>query len=587
MASHNGYLTLDLPLEAQTLDDDVAVEGFYYSRRAENYYPGSVTDANDAAISICYGAHVAGSHSYPATSRVGHAANTFLNDFADRIYLFRSDQTYEDLPSMNMGILVSPVTKSFKIFNSYSTAKSLETVTDLVPYGCTHDLTLPLSLVAGGEVAFNIVISLSGVPIFDLDADFKFETPEEHRSINISATRVGLLSYDPSWKDAVKLQREWKNAITFSRTGKEKRSCLSGKFLRSVQFSVTLNSNRERIAFERAMSIFIDRQFVVPHWGVNTKLNAQATAGTSILQVDSIAGLDIRPNDFILLVRTDTGVKETYLVSSTQAAPAQITLYTNLSTTWPVGSYVVPAWLGRIDPDVQMVMPNSLNGQYALQYKEIPDAGVAVASAYTPPVTYKSNPVYMASKFDYSSSPNRGVTKPYDLIEGNAAPPTLVSARTYVTRNLKAKSNFTTAAEFQAITDFFDYCKGAWRGFWVPSWMDDYLLSRNVAAADTSIWVQLQDYVEYAPGTNIMFFDYNTGNYSFRKINSLGSTTATEQNLVLDGAVGYNLDVANSPIVCELRFCRFTEDKLEFNFLEPFMGYVDLAFTEVPFETPA
>jgi hypothetical protein len=147
-------------------------------------------------------------------------------------------------------------------------------------------------------------------------------------------------------------------------------------------------------------------------------------------------------------------------------------------------------------------------------------------------------------------------------------------------------------AEMLAARDFLrDTAQGRWKGFWVPTWVEDLRVTDTVAADATTFSITRMGAWRFYAGAgfgreHLAFFPRVPGTGPIlvpRKIASIADGVDAE-TVTIDAAIGYAL--TTDDLVSFLLFCRADDDRLMLQWETDHNGVLELPLLDLPRETP-
>lgn len=128
--------------------------------------------------------------------------------------------------------------------------------------------------------------------------------------------------------------------------------------------------------------------------------------------------------------------------------------------------------------------------------------------------------------------------------------------------------------------------EGRRRGFWVPTWLTDYVAIQDYAAGVLSIRVKFTgvgNKVAFGVQFRHIAMITQAGKMEFYRIDATAMVGADEE-LTLDHVLESNL-VARNTVICGLLYARLADDEIEYEYVAGNVAHVDLKFVELPKET--
>lgn len=128
--------------------------------------------------------------------------------------------------------------------------------------------------------------------------------------------------------------------------------------------------------------------------------------------------------------------------------------------------------------------------------------------------------------------------------------------------------------------------EGRRRGFWVPTWLTDFIVVQNYAAGAITIrvrWTGLGEKITFGDQFRHIALMTRAGKMELYRIDTF-VVDGLEEELSLDHVLESDL-VARETVCCGLLFSRLAEDEVEYEYLSGNVARVDLNFVECPPET--
>ena len=148
---------------------------------------------------------------------------------------------------------------------------------------------------------------------------------------------------------------------------------------------------------------------------------------------------------------------------------------------------------------------------------------------------------------------------------------------------------FGTRGEIKEFRSFVQTHGGRLSGFWVPTWRNEFRVTSDESSSSTSITF---DYCGFTTKFNTSKNQYrHIAVLTWGKIEAYGITASVDnadgtETITITPGLTTALD-ASASVVCPLIFARFSDDKLEYDYLNDSTAVVTASFTELPKETVA
>jgi len=376
-----------------------------------------------------------------------------------------------------------------------------------------------------------------------------------------------------------RISHAWKTTIQETIEGDEKRSALY---------------TWPRVRLESEMLVFEDeeRRFIHAHlwrdlhnlWGIpiisdETSLTAEAAAAQAVLTVGATDYRHFYDGRQCILI-SDWESYEVATITTVDSG-TQITLSGNLSATWPAGTKVFPLYICRVKPEQSRSSKYFKLNEFSIVAEESFET-VRTFSYTVPTVDAAVYPVY--------NSLNLFLTKPKNPItEGYRHPYTLLgelglntSFSTYDDTRIIFDRDFliTSKKSVYDLLDFFDAKQGRLKTFYMPTWMEDIIISVGFGSADVTITTkELYLTSDEIVGRHV-YIRLPDGSYVCREITARPSSTS----ITLSSAIGTTVATASlsSMLCCFLYEVRFNIDEIAFEyFKKQTLAQTTLSFNKI------
>lgn len=360
------------------------------------------------------------------------------------------------------------------------------------------------------------------------------------------------------WNTPLSLSKTWDTKIQESINGKEVRSAIYSFPRNSFRYTYTLLSQKEISYLNRRIYKNLHNIWGIPYWQDQTFLSSQAVSGQPVLNVESTEYRNFEVGGSCVIL---AGIGEYEVGQILSFTATTITLQDDLNTTWDSGVLVMPLLQGRIDP-VQTINISGNNGVFQLEISESVDTDIIKAN---PSISF---PTYLSYSV-FNLKPNMRdqrvfkYQRTYELLK-------FYGVSVSLTNKNESSTTFTndflffTKNEIQEFIDFFNYNKGRYGNFWIPSYNDDVNIISSFSDSDVTFSVDLIDWANYWEDNNTgiyLNFKFSDGTEIQRRIISEPSSN----QLTIDSAIGKTCssDELSGLNVSFLYFGRFDIDRID------------------------
>jgi hypothetical protein len=315
------------------------------------------------------------------------------------------------------------------------------------------------------------------------------------------------------------------------------------------------------------------RQWGCPVWSDRVITHATLSATDTTINIDTTAS-DFRADSFGLVWQPDQ--YEVIDISSVSASA--LTLSSGLVNDYTGETFIIPYRRARL---YQPPRRNRLQGGGSIleMFFEVVDN--AEISGWSAADTYDSmdiltTPGYLQTAF-YTEQHDPDVR----ILDGLTGKVDVVKISDFNIVDQPHVLIARSAAEAWAHRQFLHAACGRQKKFLVPTFTQDFVLTRQVGAADTTIYVSNIGLAAHMGANDLRKYIgfRNNGTLIVRRITGMAQVDATEESLDLDAAVG-TIMPTNS-LVCWVDICHLASDRVDIQWHLPGVCSIPLRLIRV------
>lgn len=392
--------------------------------------------------------------------------------------------------------------------------------------------------------------------------------------------------FSPNWRSGMTETFEFSTNVFEAFSGKEQRISRRPTPRRRLTMRHTLTGNDAR-SYDALLRARQNLPLLVPQWHLAVSLIEDAPAGQAFVLVDTSA-LDTFPWNSPSALALSDGSLLSIVVSSTDGN--RVNLSTALPTSARMGDRVLPAANGLVDPDLSATRHTGtvLESQTSFLFLpqqdpySLPQVPAPAATLFRlnngadnrEIVQLRPNWVkepMVSQKWDFSTSET--------FVAGPVVP---INGRDQGARTVQALWSLKSKAEIEEFKQLLWRLRGRRWAVWLPSWTDDFELSRNVTEFDR-IYVKANPYIDlgtiFDPAVALHMQLRNGRGYPAR-ILSATEVSGGEYLLVLDRNIG-RAPMDQFEMVSLMYRVRQVSDSITINYLTDSVAEVSAAFVSV------
>jgi len=164
-------------------------------------------------------------------------------------------------------------------------------------------------------------------------------------------------------------------------------------------------------------------------------------------------------------------------------------------------------------------------------------------------------------------------------------------------RQYKLSGNFTliSRSEYKKFLDFWKDKKGAFKRFWIPTWVNKFKVVEPIGASDIVIKIENVEFNKIYNGHNRIFIFVSKGDLSesdlyIRKVTNVevDENNMNVEKLYIDQYIGTDLLSEQITLCGEFILARFTQEGVSFQYYftkeKDFYAVAQCSFIELPYE---
>lgn len=388
---------------------------------------------------------------------------------------------------------------------------------------------------------------------------------------------MSVSTYVTSTIQKQSVSHRWQTHIQETIQGYEKRSALLTWPRVGLDNELRFITSTERNFIRSSLHQNLHNTWAFPFVHDQTKLTSQASSGQKILTLESTSDRHFYNGRTSIIVNPSNWKSYEFCTIDTVDTATQITLLSNLSSTWAVNSKVYPCYEYRIGEaqDLETVFRqlNTLNILATECFEDLrsfsytlPSSGAAVYNGLDLFLTKPLYPITETFAHPYTELSFLGL--------GYAA-----TSYTQTRTALEFEFIITPRSAIWDVLNFFDSKRGRFQSFYIPSWNDDIIPTAAIGSASTTITVE-QIYLTSAEIVGrYLYIRLPDGSYVCRSVTGL----ATSTSLQISSGIGTAVSQSNlsKMLICFLPKVRFNADEIMLDFISNDIAKTKLGFQSV------
>lgn len=361
----------------------------------------------------------------------------------------------------------------------------------------------------------------------------------------------------PDWSSPIVERLDWLTDTNTAFDGTEQRIKLREWPRRAIDFAFGAGGRmaRQLQAFLYGQGA---REFLVPIWPDGAQLQADVVAGDLVVNTPT-DGYDFQVGAYLVIV-DDQGRFEAAEVAFVE--PGVVTLRQTFAATWPAGCLVYPARRARF-PDSQGL--TRFTGEFILGRTRVELQDVSQWPTAVEATTYRGRPV-LTTATDWTGNVEADFVRKLAAVDfgtgvrvfdDESDKPEIVQAHRWF---------LDSRTKIAAFRSWLYSRAGKFAAVWVPTWVNDLLMTSSLGAGGTSFNVENIGYTRQV-GARMHRRDVRielvSGAVYYRRITGSIEVDDDTETVSIDVALGVAVTPADVSRISFLSLCRLDADGVE------------------------
>lgn len=372
-----------------------------------------------------------------------------------------------------------------------------------------------------------------------------------------------VFPFPPDWSDDVIERLSWLTDVLPQPGGGEQRVQLREGARRTLEYSVKLLGDRERVLAGHIIAAAGGEAMLLPQWLDAPWLTAKAEAGANSVSVHTTTDHAVSIGGQVALL--DAGRYETAVVQTLATGAVGLTL--PLAGEWLAGARLAPLASAWLQPEGRMIYPVGAVGRMTLTW-ELDGEWIGTPAAEA--ADYRGYPVLLPQT-DWSEEVGDDLTRDLLVFDGETG----LRSRTLPTGLLTAQRvHRWTLKGRPAIAAFKAWLAarcGRLNPFWHPTNQADMAVVESIGAASTTLVCEDRGLwrlfaggqMPGAVGRRDLMIVSTAGARWYRRVTNAVPLAGGREQLTLDSALGTALATSAVAMVSLMRLVRLASDTVE------------------------
>lgn len=482
-----------------------------------------------------------------------------------------------DPSQLDMGNLLSNQTRVIEVWNGFIGAKTLQGFQRLNDAGISvaEPVTLPYQLRPLEQLNYVLSITTDGPAV--IDAQYVWTVDGVDYSAAVTGRRVVVWPFGPNWNAEVTEILEWLTNILRSFDGSEQRRSIRTKARRT--FSYTFQTARHESArAENLLWGWQNRIYALPVWTDKSKLDDDQVQG------DTVISLPTETYCFTAggLAAFFADASNIEVAEIDTVNPGNLVLKHPLENNWPEGTTVMPVVLGHLPTSVPLVRRSSQALVGVLTFTCDPVSVDPFTPDAVPQVTYDGLEVLQRQP-NWGESLSNDFQYQFDTVDQTTGAIGWDQTEEFPRIQRTYPWLLNGRQQILGFRQLLGRLRGQAKTLYVPTWHDDFVVTRPIGAADVGISVldnEFRQMVGVDPMRDRVMIRLKDGTNFYRRIVGI-STDGAYTILTIDAPLNREVPLGQVKTVHLLMRSRLAADSITLSWRSGRVAVVNTSFITV------
>jgi hypothetical protein len=471
----------------------------------------------------------------------------------------------------------------------WSTFRNSDQILTAITVSGTGGLTIadsfgePLVFGALDSRIYQATVPSSGPPTIAQDAVFVFPGIAG-ADMEVTGSRITVFSVAPDWSAGIRESISFLTDVFKAYSDNEQRRGLRQLPRRGMKYRALALDARNAAGMEALVFGWMNQPYAVPWWQDATGLALDTPAGSYSIACDTtdrqfaVGG--------VVVIWADEYTFEALTIATVESDHVTTTSATQFSWLAGPSILVMPAFLARLGTSVKVDRLWSAADGIDLEF-----TGEAQQPAPTPAITlptFEGFPVFQVMP-NWASDLTRTYDRSLAILDPKIGPITMIPKGATSIAGQEFPWYLENHAAVTQLRAFLLGQFGQLSPFWVPTWDQDLVLARDVAAADGGILIASEFYTRFFFPSKarqyLAFIPIDGSGLVFSKITASADNGDGTESLTLAAPTG-KIFTAAATQISFLTLARLASDDSEIEWFSTDLAQAKLTFQEVPTEVP-
>jgi len=376
-----------------------------------------------------------------------------------------------------------------------------------------------------------------------------------------------------------RISHTWMTKIQENIQGGEKRSAIFTWPRIKLESKIQFVEDEERRFIHTHLFRDIHNVWSIPIISDETELTVEAASGQKVITVTETDYRHFYDGRDCILIDPDDWESYEAATINTVDSSTQITVDTNLTSTWPIGTLIYPLYDCRIKPEQTITSKfhevNSINLAATESFESVRSFSYSLPSVDTGIFpTYNSLSLFLTKPMNPISEKWR---HPFELFGTFGLQTDFINHGD--TRGIFSRIfQLSTKKDIYDLFDFFDAQMGRLGTFYTPTWLDDIVINDGFLNTDTTLTIKKRYLTSGEIIGRHIYLQFPDGSYVCREI----TNSPTDTSIVI-AAPGTTVATANisKMLCCFLHEVRFNVDEMAVDYVKNPIARIKLSFNTI------
>jgi hypothetical protein len=501
-------------------------------------------------------------HTY---SHVGHISDLYA-------FLHWYNRIHIQYSNFNLGNVVGDQEITFWILNTFLIPQELAAINEFGVEGLEliAPQTVPFDIQPFEQLEFTLLIDATGPPT--ISAEFEFEFPGfQDLTLIVEGIRVVGWMWEPNWVADIRERLTWQSELLESYNGTPQAIQYREYPKLALEFTVDADRRLARM-MENTLYAWNSRTWALPYFPHVSSLEIDVLQGASFAPIET-EGKSFQVDGLAMFINENT--YETAEIESID--PSSLNFKRGLAKAWPVGTRIYPVIFSRLASTFGFSRFNQ-NYNYGTVLFESTQGVPHDSEVET---LYRGYPI-LTRMPEWNTDPTSAYQDKVEVIDNPLGMTSVELESETPTTFFSWNWQCFGSTEIDALKKFLYARRGRVRAVWIPTFVDDLVLTDTIGPSGLTVQVEFANLVQFLDDDSInrrdIRIELNNGTVFYRRVSDFTPVDDDNETFSIDSLLGVTVTPADVFRISWMQLMRLDSDTIELLWSSPTVVGVQLPF---------